>query len=82
MESFDSLQKTKECSKNGNTLELFCCNWRLSVPHGNYQASIIENVRIFKLVLFKMGEQECKGMDRKFEGCVIQTLSAVCNNER
>lgn len=52
------------------------------MPHGNYQASILENVRIFKLVLFKMGEQECKGMDRKFEGCVIQTLSAVCNNER
>lgn len=43
------------------------------MPHGNYQASILENVRIFKLVLFKMGEQECEGMDRKFEGCVIQT---------
>lgn len=52
------------------------------MPHRNYQASILENVRIFELVLFKMGDQECKGMDRKFEGCVIQTLSAVYNNER
>lgn len=43
------------------------------MPHGNYQSSILENVRIFKLVPFKMGEQECEGMDRKCEGCVIQT---------
>lgn len=52
------------------------------MPHRNYLASILENVRIFKLDLFKTGDQECRGMDRKFEGCVIQTLSAVCNNER
>lgn len=41
--------------------------------HRNYRASIPENVRIFKLLLFKMGEQECEGMVRKFEGCVIHT---------
>lgn len=41
--------------------------------HRNYQSSIPENVRIFKLFLFQMEDQECEGMDRKFEGCVIQT---------
>lgn len=40
------------------------------MPHRNYQAGILENVRIFELVPFKMGGKECEGMDKKFEGCV------------
>lgn len=41
------------------------------MPRVNYQASIPENVRIFKLVLFKTVAQEWKGMDRIFENCVV-----------